>query len=149
MPREEDSRDTETTEAEEDMQPGALSPLHCDTTERSPLPVVYSDGQRHIVRYVNPAFCHLVGKAAEELIGRPFALAVPEGETNGCLALLDHVYQTGTSETLADQEHTLAPAGSSSDTPAASASAFGLSPLPSTGRTWPGRFTMHRSIRSG
>lgn len=74
-------------------------------TERSPLPVAAAEGLTHIVRYVNPAFCRLVGKANEELIGSPFALAIPEGEENGCLSLLDRVYHTGEAETLSDQEH--------------------------------------------
>ncbi len=71
----------------------------------SPLPLVAVEGQEHAVRYVNPAFCLLVGKEAEELLNRPFALAVPEGKANGCIALLERVTQTGVTETLADQEH--------------------------------------------
>jgi two-component sensor histidine kinase len=112
MITEEGALDIETTETDEDMTPGEFSPLHCDTTERSPLPVVYSDGLTHIVRYVNPAFCRLVGKATAELIGHPFALAVPEAEANGCIALLDRVYLTSATETLTDQEHAPSHAGS-------------------------------------
>ena len=47
-------------------------------TERSPLPMAAVEGMKHIVRHVNPAFCRLVGKKREELIGSPFALAVSE-----------------------------------------------------------------------
>lgn len=51
------------------------------------------EGTEHVVRYVNPAFCLLVGKDSEELIGIPFARAVPAGEA--CLPLLDRAHGTG------------------------------------------------------
>jgi PAS domain S-box-containing protein len=74
-------------------------------SDRSPQPMVAVTGPGHVVSYVNPAFARLIGRPAEELIGRPFAEAVPEGENNGCLALLDRVYRTATHEILAEQEH--------------------------------------------
>jgi PAS domain S-box-containing protein len=74
-------------------------------SERSPQPMVAVEGVTHIVIYVNPAFARLVGRKGEDLIGRPFAEAVPEGDGNGCLALLDRVFRTGTAENLIEQEH--------------------------------------------
>src|SRR5947199_3433234 len=74
-------------------------------SDQSPQPTVAVEGAGHVVSYLNPAFARLVGKAANELIGRPFAEAVPEGEGNGCPALLDRVYRTGAHEVLAEQEH--------------------------------------------
>jgi PAS domain S-box-containing protein len=74
-------------------------------SERSPLPVVAVEGATHVVSYLNPAFARLVGKERKELVGRMVAEAVPEGEGNGCLALLDRVYRTGVPEDLAEQEH--------------------------------------------
>ena len=74
-------------------------------SELSPQPMVAVEGTTHIVRHLNAAFARLVGKEREELIGRPFAEAVPEGEENGCLPLLDRVYRTGTPEILVEQEH--------------------------------------------
>src|SRR5581483_3626195 len=71
----------------------------------SPQPMVAVEGPAHIVRYVNPAFARLAGSTADELIGRPFAEAVPEGAENGCVALLDRVFRTGTPDTLPEQEH--------------------------------------------
>ncbi len=74
-------------------------------SELSPQPMVAVEGTTHIVRHLNAAFARLVGKEAAELVGRPFAEAVPEGEKNGCLPLLDRVYSTGTPEILVEQEH--------------------------------------------
>lgn len=74
-------------------------------SERSPQPTVAVEGPTHVVIYLNTAFARLVGRERKELIGRPFAEAVPEGEGNGCLALLDRVFCTGEPENLAEQEH--------------------------------------------
>ncbi|WP_165250721.1 hybrid sensor histidine kinase/response regulator [Paludisphaera soli] len=74
-------------------------------SENSPHPIVVVEGADHVVRYVNPAFARLVGEERENLVGRPFAEAVPEGAENGCLALLDRVRLSGQPEILAEQEH--------------------------------------------
>ena len=74
-------------------------------SELSPQPMVAVEGTTHIVRHLNASFARLVGKERTELIGRPFAEAVPEGEKNGCLPLLDRVYRTGAPEILVEQEH--------------------------------------------
>jgi PAS domain-containing protein len=55
------------------------------------------EGSTHIVRYVNLAFCRLVSRESEELIGVPFARAVPEG--GEALPHLDQAYHTGEAET--------------------------------------------------
>ncbi len=87
----------------------ALSPLLkmlCRyLSERSPQPMVAVEGSTHAIIYLNPAFARLVGREENALVGRPFAEAVPEGAGNGCLALLDRVFRTGTPENLAEQEH--------------------------------------------
>jgi PAS domain S-box-containing protein len=82
-----------------------------DLSERSPLAMLAVEGVGHVVSYLNPAFARLAGKAPEELIGRPFAEAVPEGEGNGCLPLLDRVLRTGAYEILPEQEHRRAAPG--------------------------------------
>ncbi len=73
--------------------------------ERSPLPTLAVEGEAHLVCYVNPSFCRLVGKDSQELIGRPYEVAVPEGQGNECLSLLAEVYRTGMPGTLPEQEH--------------------------------------------
>lgn len=70
--------------------------------EASPMPMAAVEGSSHVVRYVNPAFCHLAGKSKNELIGNSFAGMVPAGDQ--CLPLLDRVYQTGQAETWIGQE---------------------------------------------
>jgi light-regulated signal transduction histidine kinase (bacteriophytochrome) len=67
------------------------------------MPMAAVEGANHIVRYVNPAFCLLVGKRQEELIGNAFSSAAPAGDE--CLSLLDRVYQTRQAETHTGQEH--------------------------------------------
>jgi signal transduction histidine kinase len=91
------------------MDPVNLFSLAQSFTERSPLPMVALEGPTHIVLYCNPAFAKLTQKTSAELVGRPFAEAVPEGDGNGCLAALSRVFRTGVPECLAEQEHRQTP----------------------------------------
>jgi len=59
-------------------------------------------GAQHIVRYGNAAFCRLVGKDRDALVGRPFSESVQEGDR--CLDVLDRVYRTGTPEIHTESE---------------------------------------------
>ncbi|MDB5353632.1 MAG: hybrid sensor histidine kinase/response regulator [Phycisphaerales bacterium] len=77
--------------------------------ELSPQPMVAVEGTTSIVRHVNAAFLRLAGANRSDLIGRPFAQAVPEGKANECTSLLDRVYRTGRPECLAEQKHGGAP----------------------------------------
>ncbi|MBB5343330.1 PAS domain-containing protein [Edaphobacter lichenicola] len=61
------------------------------------------EGPAQIVSYVNPALCHLVGKSREQMIGKPFAEILPDGDK--CLVLLDRVYRSGIAESHIEQEH--------------------------------------------
>lgn len=64
------------------------------------LPIAVMSGAEKILRYVNPAFCSLLGKTAEEMVGMPFAKLMPDDD---CLLLLDQVYRNGKCETHAEQ----------------------------------------------
>ena len=44
------------------------------------LPIAAMEGASHILRQVNPAFCALVGKNKEDLLEKPFAETLPEGD---------------------------------------------------------------------
>lgn len=70
--------------------------------ERAPVPMAEVEGAGHIMRYVNPAFCRLVGKDRKTLMGRPFAEIVQEGDR--CLEVLDRVYRTAEPETHTESE---------------------------------------------
>lgn len=70
--------------------------------ECSPLPMAAVAGARHIVRYVNPAFCLLTGRSREEVVGHAFSDTARAGTE--CLALLHRVYQTGQAETYQGHE---------------------------------------------
>jgi PAS domain-containing protein len=54
------------------------------------------------VRYVNPAFCRLMDKPSEQLVGKPLHELLPERDQ--CLTLLDRVFQTGKPESHTEQE---------------------------------------------
>ncbi len=70
--------------------------------ERSSLAMATTEGESHLVRYANPAFCRLAGRAADALMGRPLAEILPELQEQGTVALLDRVYETGAPERAVD-----------------------------------------------
>ena len=65
--------------------------------ESSPLPMAQLDGDNHVVRYANPAFCRMLGVTEGALTGRAFAEVMRE--SGACLAVLDRVHRTGEAET--------------------------------------------------
>ncbi|MEO6739977.1 MAG: PAS domain S-box protein, partial [Chthoniobacteraceae bacterium] len=79
--------------------PGSRSAL---IIERAPLPIVEVQGSAHTVSHVNSAFCRLLGKSKEDLIGKSFADLVHGGDK--CVPILDRVYQTGEAATLAQAD---------------------------------------------
>jgi PAS domain S-box-containing protein len=70
--------------------------------DSSPLPMALVAEAKHILRYVNPAFCRLAGSDKTQLIGKPLREFLPE---DGCLASLDRIYRTGEAETHVEPEH--------------------------------------------
>ena len=80
------------------MLPGSGLPSLCQTlTEHAPTPMVALEGDTHIVRYVNPAFCRLLDKAAAQLDGKTCAEIMPKMDV--FLTRLHRVYRTAKSET--------------------------------------------------
>jgi two-component system NtrC family sensor kinase len=65
-------------------------------------PMAITEGASHMVCYVNPAFCSLAGRNKEEMIGKPIADILPEGDEG--ILLLDRVYRTGKIEPNLEQE---------------------------------------------
>ena len=66
---------------------------HClALTEHAPLPMATVAGATHLVRYVNPAFCSMMGKPAKQLVGKPLSKLLPG--KGACVKLLNHVFRT-------------------------------------------------------
>ena len=70
--------------------------------ENAPVPMAELEGAGHIIRYVNPAFCRLVGTDREALTGKPFAETTQEGDR--CLAVLNRVFRTAECASYTDSE---------------------------------------------
>lgn len=68
----------------------------------APWAVTELSGETHVVRYANPAFCRLIGKAHDEVIGRPFVGLAPQSDES--LTLLDQVYRTGAAASYTAEE---------------------------------------------
>jgi signal transduction histidine kinase len=75
--------------------PPDLSELCLAVTGHAPLPMAAVEGTGHIVRYVNSAFCRLLDKPMDQLVGKLFCEILPEKEK--CVTLLDSVFSTGNS----------------------------------------------------
>lgn len=86
--------DSELTPVQTDPGSGLRS-RSAPIIERAPLPIVEVQGSAHVISYVNSAFCRLLGKSREELIGKFFAEIVQGGDK--CVPILDQIYETGES----------------------------------------------------
>ena len=63
-------------------RPPDLSSLCLAIAEHAPLPMATVEGASHIVRYVNPAFCRLLDKPSEQLVGIPFCVVIRPRSTD-------------------------------------------------------------------
>jgi signal transduction histidine kinase len=79
-----------------------LSSFFLSIAEYAPLPMAMVEGANHIVRNINPAFCRMVDKTTEELVGKLFCEILPGKDD--CVTLLDHVFLTGKLENHTEQE---------------------------------------------
>jgi len=70
-----------------------VATVHRAMMGQSHLPMAQVVGGEHVISAVNAAFCHLLGRTEEDLLGKPFAELVPLGVE--CLTLVDDVYRTG------------------------------------------------------
>jgi signal transduction histidine kinase len=84
-------------------QPADLPSLCLTITEHAPLPIATVEGATHIVRYVNPAFCRLMDRPRNQLLGKPIAELLPAKDE--CVTLLDRVFRTKKPESHIQQEH--------------------------------------------
>lgn len=74
-------------------QPTDILVLCRTIAESSPVPTAEVDPVTKAITCVNLAFCLLTGKSKQALVGSPLSLIVPDGPE--CLALMDHVQETG------------------------------------------------------
>ncbi len=81
---------------------GDVAGLCLALTQHAPLPMATVDGATHVVRYGNPAFCSLMEKPIEQLVGKPLYELLPEKDE--CVTLLDRVFQTRKPESYTEQE---------------------------------------------
>lgn len=81
-----------TSKPTDTMSASSLAGLS-SSFDHAPWAVIASSGATHVVHYANPAFCRLIDKAQDEVIGRP--LGGLEPLTDECLTLLDSVFRTG------------------------------------------------------
>jgi signal transduction histidine kinase/ActR/RegA family two-component response regulator len=70
--------------------------------EHSPVPMAQLEGAQHLIRYVNPVFCRLVGKDRDALLDRPFSETIQEG--GRCREVFDRVYRTGRADIHTEPE---------------------------------------------
>src|SRR6185436_1285850 len=53
--------------------------------------------------YVNPAFCRLLDKPAEQIVGKPLSELLPAKDE--CVTLLDRVFQSGEPQSHIEEEN--------------------------------------------
>jgi two-component system NtrC family sensor kinase len=71
--------------------------------DASPMPMAGLGGPIHTLRYVNLAFCLLIGKSKDELLGTAFSSIAHCPDE--CRLLLDRVAKTGLADSHTGQEH--------------------------------------------
>jgi two-component system, NtrC family, sensor histidine kinase KinB len=79
--------------------------------EHLPLAAAATQGEGHILRWVNPAFCRLVGGSAASLIGHPFLEVIPAARSDGAAELLDRVLSSGEEGSTPEADVLAAPNG--------------------------------------
>jgi PAS domain S-box-containing protein len=84
------------------LDPPDLSSLCFVVAHHAPLPMATVEGATHLVRYANAAFCGLMGKTLDQLLGQPLSELLPEKDE--CVTLLDRVFRTGKAETHTEVE---------------------------------------------
>ena len=86
--------------AEQEMD---LPTLCRAVADASPMPMAGLGGPIHTLRYVNLAFCLLIGKSKDELLGTAFSSIAHCPDE--CMLLLDRVAKTGLADSHTGQEH--------------------------------------------
>lgn len=72
--------------------------------ESSPMPMAAVEWDSRVVNYANPAFCALIARPRNEVVGLRFPDLVPAG--SACSVMIDRVFQAGTIEIHTGLEET-------------------------------------------
>lgn len=64
-----------------------------DMFSKAPTAIGMLKGDNHVFEMVNPIYLQMIGKV--DIIGKTVAEVLPEVIEQGCIGMLDHVYQTG------------------------------------------------------
>ena len=62
---------------------------------QAPTPVCMLSGTEHVFTFINPAYLRLLGRNAEDVLGKPVREALTDLEGQPFFGLLDNVYKTG------------------------------------------------------
>ena len=87
----------------ETRDPETLGKVPGIQMDLEPLPTVEVDGAEHSICSVNEAFCELMRRPKQEMLGRPFADIVPGGTE--CVPTLNEAYETGEAKAFAQADH--------------------------------------------
>src|SRR5690606_9325672 len=90
----------------------SLEPDYKALVEQSPVGMAVATGDDLIIRTVNPAYCNIVGKKADELVGQSLYSIIPDGEAE-LRPIVETVKSTGNPVQL--QGHPHRPKSSSED----------------------------------
>src|ERR1041385_2923206 len=87
----------------QDAKPLDPEALVHHANEGSPLPIVLTRGEMHVVKCANLAFCRLIGKSPKEIEGK--ALITFFKDAGFLTDLLDRVYRSGVTDFASDREY--------------------------------------------
>ena len=85
-----------------DANSAALLAALSSSFDHAPWAVTEVSGDAHIIRYANSAFCRLIDKTRDEVVGRPLDKLLPPADE--CLARVDRVLRSGTAISYTAEE---------------------------------------------
>ncbi len=78
--------------------PADIAAILGPVVDASPMAMAATSGTDHLVRHANPAFCRLVGREWNVVVGHSLAASLPKTRRARTSTLLDRVYSTGVAE---------------------------------------------------
>lgn len=78
--------------------PADIAAILGPVVDAAPMAMAATSGTDHLVRHANPAFCRLVGREWNVIVGHSLAASLPKTRRARTSSLLDRVYATGVAE---------------------------------------------------